>query len=211
MTPEPGPPEPRPSARIRLLDAALTVFRQKGFAGTSVDDLCTAAGVTKGAFFHHFASKDALGQAAGNHWTAVTGAMFAAADYHDLPDPLDRVFAYIDLREALLAGEVHEFTCLAGTLLQETHLTGPAIAAAAHASITGHARTLEADFQQVIDRHGPPDCPSAKSLALHTQTVLQGAFILAKGAGSAEVARDALDHLRRYLALLFNAKREIRS
>jgi TetR/AcrR family transcriptional repressor of nem operon len=207
-------PEPRPSSRSRLLDAAQTVIRQKGFAATSVDDLCAAAGVTKGAFFHHFASKDALGQAAADHWTAATGAMFAAAAYHDLPDPLDRVFAYLDLREALLAGEVHEFTCLAGTLLQETHLTAPAIAAAANASITSHARTLEADFQQVIDRHGPPDCsfdcPPAESLALHTQTVLQGAFILAKGAGSAEVARDSLNHLRRYLALLFNAKREIR-
>jgi TetR/AcrR family transcriptional repressor of nem operon len=163
--------------------------------------------VTKGAFFHHFASKDALGQAAADHWTAVTGAMFAVADYHHLPDPLDRVFAYLDLREALLAGEVHEFTCLAGTLLQETHLTAPAIAAAANASITSHARTLEADFQQVIDRHGPPDCPfdcpPAKSLALYTQAVLQGAFILAKGSGSAAVARDSIDHLRRYLRLLF--------
>jgi TetR/AcrR family transcriptional repressor of nem operon len=203
-------PDSRPSTRTRLLDAALTVIRQKGFAATSVDDLCTAAGVTKGAFFHHFASKDSLGRAAADHWTAVTGAMFAAADYHRLPDPLDRVFGYLDLREALLAGELHEFTCLAGTLLQETHQTGPAIAAAAHASIAGHARTLETDFQQVIDRRGPPDCPPAQSLALHTQAVLQGAFILAKGAGSAEVVRDSLNHLRRYLALLFNSEREIR-
>jgi TetR/AcrR family transcriptional repressor of nem operon len=193
----------RPSSRLRLLDAALTVIRQKGYCATSVDDLCAAAGVTKGAFFHHFPSKDALGAASADHWTAVTAPMFAEAAYHDLADPLDRIFGYLDLRDALLAGGIAEFTCMAGTLLQETHQTGPAIAAAAHAAITFHARTLEADFQQAIDRYGPPDCPSAASLALHTQTVLQGAFILAKGEGTADVARDSLNHLRRYLRLLF--------
>ena len=54
----------RGSARTRLLEAARDIVRTKGFAATTVDDLCRAADVTKGAFFHHFASKDALGVAA---------------------------------------------------------------------------------------------------------------------------------------------------
>ncbi len=48
----------KPSAKDKLLDAAVHVVRQKGYAATSVDDLCKAAGVTKGAFFHHFESKE---------------------------------------------------------------------------------------------------------------------------------------------------------
>ena len=47
---------------------------------------------------------------------------------------------------------------------------------------------------------------TAKDLALHTQAVLQGAFILAKAKGGAEVATDSVDHLRRYVELLFNRK-----
>ena len=54
---------PRGEARARLIEAARSLVRRKGFAATSVDDLCVAAGVTKGAFFHHFASKEALGVA----------------------------------------------------------------------------------------------------------------------------------------------------
>jgi TetR/AcrR family transcriptional repressor of nem operon len=43
------------------------------------------------------------------------------------------------------------------------------------------------------------------SLAAHTQAVLQGAFILAKATGDRAIARDSVDHLRRYIELLFNA------
>ena len=57
------------NARAKLLDAAIALVRQQGFSATSVDELCKMAGVTKGAFFHHFVSKDALGAAAADHWT----------------------------------------------------------------------------------------------------------------------------------------------
>ena len=192
-----------PSARTRLLTAALSLIRRKGFAATSVDELCAAAGVTKGAFFHHFRSKEDLGVAAARHWSEITGTLFATADYHDLPDPLERIYGYLDLRAALAVGGVPDFTCLAGTMLQETYDCHPPVGEASHASITGHAATLEPDFQAAIDLYGIKGCPSARSLALHTQTVLQGAFIQAKGKGDAEPVHEALDHLRRYLNFLF--------
>jgi len=49
---------------------------------------------------------------------------------------------------------------------------------------------------------------TAASLALHTQAVLQGAFILAKARGGAQVAADTIDHLRRYVELLFNQPKQ---
>lgn len=72
----------RGNARIRLLDAARDVIRTKGFAATTVEDLCREAGVTKGAFFHHFKGKDALGVAAAEYWAETTGMLFAGASYH---------------------------------------------------------------------------------------------------------------------------------
>jgi TetR/AcrR family transcriptional repressor of nem operon len=192
------------TARTKLLDAAFSVIRAKGYAATTVDDLCAAAGVTKGAFFHHFKSKEDLAVAAANHWSEVTGALFASAPYHAPADPLDRVLGYLDFRKGLLKGQVPQFTCLVGTMVQETYDSSPPIRDACDASISGHAATLEADIAEAMAQYGVGGEWTAKSLALHTQAVLQGAFILAKAKGNSEVAAQSIDHLRRYIEFLFH-------
>jgi TetR/AcrR family transcriptional regulator, transcriptional repressor for nem operon len=193
------------TARDKILNAAFSVIRSKGYSATSVDDLCVAAGVTKGAFFHHFASKDALGIAVADHWSQMTGGFFAAAPYHQHADPLDRVLGYLDFRRDILQGTVPEFTCLVGTMVQEVHQSSPAIASACDASISTHAQKIEADIAQAMAQRGLTPDWTAQSLALHTQAVLQGAFILAKAKGGAAVAADSISHLKRYITLLFTA------
>jgi TetR/AcrR family transcriptional repressor of nem operon len=191
------------TARQKLLDAALSLIRTKGYASTTVDDLCAEAGVTKGAFFHHFKSKEALGIAAADYWSEMTDAFFEGAPYHKHKDPLDRVLGYIDFRKAILSGKVPEFTCLVGTMVQEVYETCPAIREACDASISSHTAKVEADIVEAIKRHGIRAKWTARSLALHTQAVLQGAFILAKTKRDAAVAGESIDHLRRYVELLF--------
>jgi TetR/AcrR family transcriptional regulator, transcriptional repressor for nem operon len=198
---------PRPhksSAKTKILDAALMVIRAKGYAATTVDDLCAASDVTKGAFFHHFKSKDDLAVAAAEHWSKVTGELFAAAPYHGHADPLERVLGYLDFRKQLLTGDVAEFTCLVGTMVQETFESSPAIRAACEASISGHAAKIETDIAEAMRQRGLRAEWTAKSLALYTQAVLQGAFILAKAKDDAKIAADSIDHLRRYIEYLFN-------
>lgn len=192
------------SARDKLLEAGVRLVREQGFSATAVDQLCSAAGVTKGAFFHHFASKEALGVALAQYWSESTGAFFAAAPYHHLPDPLDRVLGYIDLRIALLAGPAESFSCVAGTMVQEQFRSSPAIRAACQDSINGNARAIEPDLAAAIAQSGAKGV-TAEGLARHIQAVIQGAFILAKaegGQGAAELAREHLRHLRRYFELL---------
>ena len=191
------------NSKTRLLDATLKVVRAKGYTAARVEDVCAEAGLTKGSFFHHFKSKDDLALSAIAHWEEMTSALFAAAPYHDHADPLDRLLAYVDTRKQMLAGELAEFTCFAGTIIQEAYQTHPDLVAACARNVTGHARRIEADIAQAMEAHGVRGDWTAESLALHMQAVLQGSFVLAKAAGGPKIAADSLDHLRRYLELLF--------
>lgn len=194
---------PKQNAKEKLLWAALRVIRSRGYAATTVDELCEAAGVTKGGFFHHFASKEDLAVAAAQFWSDTTTELFAKASYHQPSDPLDRLLAYVEFRKDLLKGTTPEFTCLVGTMVQETFHTSPAIREACQASIFGHAASLENDIEEAKKLYAPKAAFTAKSLALHFQAVIQGAFILAKAKDDAHYAAESLDHLRRYLEQTF--------
>src|SRR5687768_11136958 len=110
-----------PDSKTKLLEAALQVFRTKGYTATTVEDICQRAGVTKGSFFHHFKTKDDLALGAIAYWEAMTEDFFGSAPYHQHADPLDRLLGYIELRGAILQGELPDYTCLLGTLVQETY------------------------------------------------------------------------------------------
>ncbi len=203
-------PSSKIGARQKLLDAALALIRAKGYSSTSVDEICAHAGVTKGAFFHHFKTKDELAIAAAHHWSELTGAFFETAPYHQHDDPLDRVLGYLDFRKAILKGELAEFTCLVGTMVQEIYGTNPGIRKACEASISSHAARIESDIAEAMQSRRIRGPWTAESLALHTQAVLQGAFILAKARGGAAVAAASIDHLHRYIELLFQPARPVK-
>jgi TetR/AcrR family transcriptional repressor of nem operon len=161
-------------SKTKLLDAALLVIRDKGYSATRIEDICKTAGLTKGSFFHHFESKEALALAAANYWIEGTSAMFAAAPYHAHADPLERLLAYVDFRKALLVGELREFTCLVGTMVQEVYATHPALREASERSISKHAATLVPDIEEAMRERGMRGDWTAESLALYTQATLQG-------------------------------------
>jgi len=50
----------RPITVTALLDAAMELFAERGYGATSIPDICTRAGLTKGAFYSNFVNKDAL-------------------------------------------------------------------------------------------------------------------------------------------------------
>ena len=193
----------RHESKTRLLDAALHVIRAKGYSAATVDDICGAAGVTKGSFFHHFKGKDDLALAAVEHFSTMADGLFATAPYRGLKDPLERLLGYVDFRAAILSGALPEFTCLLGTLVQETYDTHPAIRRACDRCMSSHIAALSRDVTLARQLYAPHAPWSVDSVGYFIQSVLQGAFIFAKAKQSPAVARESLAHLRRYLTLLF--------
>ncbi|WP_367394771.1 TetR family transcriptional regulator [Cupriavidus sp. Agwp_2] len=81
------------ATRQALLDAARTLFVERGYGETSTPDVCAAAGITRGALYHHFADKrDLFRHVLADEAAAVAADIEAAAP------------AGLDPAEALMAG-----------------------------------------------------------------------------------------------------------
>jgi TetR/AcrR family transcriptional regulator, transcriptional repressor for nem operon len=195
--------DPHHESKAALLNAAISVIRIKGYAATRVEDICAAAELTKGSFFHHFKTKEDLAVAAAAHWSTGVCDLFTAAAYRKLPDPLDRLLGYVDLRKSILKGTLPEFSCFAGTMIQEIYETHPAIRDACEKSITAHVAFVRSDIEDAMRRYCVDPPFSADSLASYIQAVIQGAIILAK---ANQDPTACLDHLRRYVEMLFTSQ-----
>ena len=198
-----------PTSRHRLLAATIDLVRANGYLATRVDDVCAAAGVTKGSFFHHFATKDELAVAAAGAWNERAARLFAAAPYLLHPRPLDRLLGYVKYRRQLIAGENRDFSCYAGTTIQEVHETHPAIREACALAIDTHMQMLRDLIDAALAEHPEVEVDSA-TLAVHMQAVIQGAFVMAKAQQDRRAAVDCIGHLHRYIELLFAPTRQSR-
>lgn len=65
--------------RIKLLTVAQALFAQRGYDATGIMDICDTASVSKGAFYHHFPSKQAIFMALLEDWLAQLDVLMQAA------------------------------------------------------------------------------------------------------------------------------------
>src|SRR5471032_967226 len=71
---------PKPNVREQIVTTSLNLLHSKGFNATSVQDITEAAGVPKGSFYNHFASKEALGMEVLQRYAGVAGSHLALLD-----------------------------------------------------------------------------------------------------------------------------------
>lgn len=196
---------PRDPAATRdsLLDAAERLFIERGYAATSVDDICTAAEVTKGAFFHHYPSKQELAVAAAIRFQQVRAELMRAAPFQSDPDPLQRVLGFIDFLSNSIRNERVLRGCLIGTLTQELALCDERLRETCGEGLKRMVRAVLEDLAAAKKSHPTGRRWSPETLANHIVSVLQGSLLISKATGSPDVVVQSLGHVRKYIELLF--------
>jgi TetR/AcrR family transcriptional repressor of nem operon len=198
------------ATREKLLDAAQRLVLDRGFAATSVDAVLAEAGMTKGAFFHHFRSKNALGRALLERYAAAdarTLDWFMAEAERVADDPAEQVVAFARLFE-VAAGDLPQLQpgCLFVSFIYERELAGEdSDALIAHSIGLWRARLL-AKLEAATRTHPPAAEVDLPSLADQVFTIFEGGFILARATKDATALRAQLAHLRQYLELLFGVQ-----
>lgn len=203
-------PKDGSATRQRILDAAERLAIDNGFAATSIDQVIAASGTSKGAFFHHFASKLALARALVERYAegdiaqlqAALAAVRAASD-----DPAEQLIGFIryfeDGADELMAGQS---SCLYISVLTERQLvragTRELIVPAVLAYRAELSRLLQAALRPGAGADDDDLAAAADALADHVFVTFEGAFILARSTGYPGHMRAQLSVLRQLLAAL---------
>lgn len=183
-----------------LLDAAQGLMLSKGFPATRVDEVCAAAGVTKGSFYHHFASKDELAMRLVDHYfDALVGAV-RAGTWSKREDPVERLDAFMDHTIRVMSGPLLRRGCLLGSFALDLSETHPEIREAVESRLRALVDAVEPLIRDAMRARGVEGGPSAGALARQFVAVVQGAIVMAKAYADHRRLGEALRCYRAMLA-----------
>jgi TetR/AcrR family transcriptional repressor of nem operon len=190
-----------------ILDAASALVLEKGFVGTSVDDIIHRAGISRGTFFYHFPSKDDLARTLLQRHAAtdkaLTDRLLARAESL-ARDPLQQILIffglYMEVIESLPGSEpgclFASFSYEAGLFDEET--TGVILTALDH-----WRDRVGAKLDEALELHGADREVDGATLADLAYTVIEGSMIMARVRREPAIMVDHLRCYRSYLEHLF--------
>lgn len=199
-----SPSKAKPETRQAILDAARRLFLRHGYTGTSIEQICSEAGITKGALFHYFESKHALGQKVLGCWADNGQRAFSTGAYLTETDPLKQALGFVD--RAIELSQAGPPGCLIGIFSQELAPTDPTMQAICTQSFTGMTEAFERLIVQAKTRHAPDALFDPKSMAQHMFAVFQGAMVLARAYQRPQLVAEHLMHFRAYLEAQFQPR-----
>lgn len=194
-----------PQAKQKFLDAAQELMLAKGFAATSLDEICRKAGLTKGCFFHYFEGKDALGKEVLERFCCSSRkAMQEGCCCQDkLSDPLKRIYTYIDYVIDMSAKSTANKGCLIGAFAQELSDTHPKMRSMCAQGFDAWAKILKDDISAAKAKYASKAAFDPKELADHCIAILEGSQVLAKAKQDRKIIAKNMKHFKQYLKSLF--------
>ena len=193
--------------RERILDAAQALILDHGFGSTTVDAVVNRAGITKGAFFHHFGSKADLARSLVERYALLDKQhleqqMERAAKLAS--DPLQQVLVLIALYEEEFESLAEPFPgCLFASYIYENKLFDEETISVLRESTLMWRAVARQMLERVAAVHPPKVPVDMESLADLFYALTEGSFIMTKTLGDKTLLARHTRHLRTYLELLF--------
>jgi len=192
--------------RRQLVAVATRLMLRQGFAATTVDQICAEAGLSKGSFFHNFASKEALGLEAMASFAQAGMDLYAAAKWPDDADPLAELHRLLDIMAGLAREHGEELMCMVGMLSQELARTNQVVREAAAGHMNAWVEMVTRMLVDAVRVHRPRPEFDPEGVAWTLYSIWQGSMLIGKTRRSPAMITDNLAHARRYIDLLFGQR-----
>jgi TetR/AcrR family transcriptional repressor of nem operon len=192
---------PDPAKKPRLVEATLALIRRKGYADTSVEDICAEAGFTRGSFFFYAKTKEDMALYALELYVARFHAHFQAANLAAEPDPVRRVGKYLDACVSFAHSPLLKDGCFLGVLAEEVSITHPRLRVRVQTAFEVWTAMTEGLLVDAL-RHARRDVTQARSLAPYVVGVVEGSLLLSRVHRDRDEVDRAIDHVRNYLSAL---------
>jgi TetR/AcrR family transcriptional repressor of nem operon len=194
--------------RERILDGAQRLVLEQGLAATSVDAILAESGTTKGAFFHHFPTKNHLARALVERYAAGDVAFleeFLARAEAVSDDPAVQVVEFIRLFEDAAEEMVsQQATCLYVSYIFDRQLIEDGTVDVIVSAVLAWRARLAEKLRRAAAAHPPRAEVDADALADHVFATFEGAFMLTRAMSDPDLMRRQLQLVRSYVALLFD-------
>jgi len=204
-------PKDGTKTREKILDAAQTLILERGYAGMTVDNVLERVGITKGAFFYHFKSKDDLARSLIRRFADKDAQVYkeVRARAEKLSDdPLQQMLIFIGLFEEMFEGLTEPYPgCLFASYVYEMQQFDDATRALIAASFKKWRALLKEKFDAIASQYEPQTRIDTAGLADAFTVVLEGAFITGKALNEPAVIAQQLRHFKNYVSLLFANKK----
>ncbi len=191
------------ATKVNLLETAQKLMLSKGFTATSVDEICEAAGVTKGSFFHYFRSKEDLGKAVLDHFMASMSKAVLESPFFKKNDPLQRIYGYVDFMIEISRDPERRSGCLLGNFAQVLSDTHPDIRSLCAKHFRWWAETLKHELDRAKTKGALKKSVDTKVLAEHFIALFEGSLMLAKTQQDIGIIERNLLNYKRYLKSIF--------
>lgn len=163
----------------------------RGYSATPIDDVCEAAGVSKGSFYHFFSSKEEFGLAVLDAFYERGVERVRAGDYTEVADPVERLHAFLDHMERI-SPDLWRHGCLLGSFATELVESSPTIRDRVGELFDALGEQVMPIFLAVTE-----DAEQARDLAEEMLALIEGTIIIARAHGEPDRISDAVRRFRR--------------
>jgi len=193
--------------KSRLMDIAERRILSSGFAAMSIEEVIKDAGITKGGFFYHFDSKNALVYALMQRYREMEAFIFSdlfKRAQELTSDPLQQMLVFIKLFAEIMADmeELHP-GCLVASITYESHHVNEQVKTITAEIVLDWRNLFQQQFEKIEQVYTPATDVSNSNLADMLSTIIEGGIIVSRALNNPSILVNQLLEYRSYIELLY--------